>query len=404
MGFYSLPLDELSDYTGKPVQDLKENSYKTLEQMIKDMREAKYRARNAANATDKEFARLVLKYFQPMSILRPWFDDDDIVLACADTGVTERTLCSEHFVEPDAKIGRWATAEYKETAMRSVPQYDAHGRELMERATKKVDVYRVSNQYQGNCHGAAILRLLYGRYPDLEPFNFKAYGMSCGEKNYEIYPDNHVYVSLAALLSGDIDYIYFRNREYSAIYNNGAYTPKECEKRLKSEPVLNMLRIIAKAGSLERAAGHAPFVEREDGRFTHPYGLQEIAKSADGTIVLLMEPSQNTDRGDKKYKLSVHATCPVPVAAMVNEFLRMASASRVSIHVYDAFDVACENGIHLEGLCDEAAKHQAFTDLLANEACRNSPASTVFGWKRSSAIDLTVRLEGLYGMPEGGPS
>ena len=61
MGFYTLDLDALSEYSGTPVADLKKLSYEDLENKVKAMKEDKILRENKQNAEDKEYERLVLK-------------------------------------------------------------------------------------------------------------------------------------------------------------------------------------------------------------------------------------------------------------------------------------------------------------------------------------------------------
>ena len=93
-----------------------------LEAAIEAMKRDKFINQNNKNAQDKEYERLVIKYFTPFQFLRHWFDEREIVLACADSGITLRDLCSETNVEPGAKC-HYSKAEYLRTSFESVPQY-----------------------------------------------------------------------------------------------------------------------------------------------------------------------------------------------------------------------------------------------------------------------------------------
>ena len=261
MGLYSVDLDKLSAYNNTPVEKLKEKSYAELEKMEKEMNRKKFLEQNKKNAEDEEYERIVVKYFEPIAFLRNWFTEREIVLACANLGITERSLCSEMTVEPGHKCWR-DNAEYLRTSVEPVPQYDKQGNELMERKRKTMDVYRVASRYQSTCHGDVIKKLLYGRYPELEEFGFSAYGMSCGERVYEIYPKNNVYVGFTSLMTGNVDAILDRNRRYCKWYNNGRYSPDECEKAFREEGVRKMFDVIHSIGAKEKALGHSPICEQ----------------------------------------------------------------------------------------------------------------------------------------------
>ena len=99
MGLYSVDLDKLSAYNNTPVEKLKEKSYAELEKMEKEMNRKKFLEQNKKNAEDEEYERIVVKYFEPIAFLRNWFTEREIVLACANLGITERSLCSEMTVD-----------------------------------------------------------------------------------------------------------------------------------------------------------------------------------------------------------------------------------------------------------------------------------------------------------------
>lgn len=127
----------------------------------------------------------------------------------------------------------------------------------MDRKSEKVDVYRVKNSYQGLSHGKVIEYLLYNRYSELQKFKFKIYEYhEYRSQDYEIYPDNHIYVPFAALMSGDVDWILRRNREYCKKYNNGRYSPEECEKAFQTENAIEMFNMIRHVGEQERKLVH----------------------------------------------------------------------------------------------------------------------------------------------------
>lgn len=262
MGLYYIKLDELSEFSGLTIEQLKEKSYLDLEQMQKDMDREKFLEQNRQNSQDKEYERIVLKYFSPVNRLENWFTHKEIVYACADTGVTVGDICTEIFMEPGAKCG-YPNAEFLRTSVESVPQYDSHGRELRERKSRTVDVYRIANQYQTTKHGQVVLRLLYDRYPELKEFGFSAYGMNSTE--YEIYPGNGIYTGFIPLMMGNVDAILHRNRRYCEWYSNGRYSLPECEKAFRKKEAAKMFAAIRSVGKKEIGLGHTP-VKEQDGR------------------------------------------------------------------------------------------------------------------------------------------
>lgn len=241
---YHLELDALSEFTGISVEDLKQKSYKELEHMIYDMHQKKQMDKNKQNLNDEEFARVIEKYFTPLAFLKQWWSLEEIIIACAMTGISIRDLCQEMYVEVGCKC-HLNTSEYLRTSVESVPQYDKQGNELLQRRSMKVDVYRIKNRYQGLCHGKVIQYLLYQKYPELEQFKFAFYEYYGYENHkYEIYPANHIYVPFEDLMSKNIDGIIKRNEEYCKSYNHGAYSPEEWTKRLQSEETQQFFEVI----------------------------------------------------------------------------------------------------------------------------------------------------------------
>ena len=387
MGFYHLDLDALSKYTGINIEELKQKSYDELEKMIKDMESDKIIKRNNRNASDEEYERLVLKYFEPLSLLRHWFDEKEIVLACAHTGVSNHDLCQEMFVNPGDTCYR-SNNEFIRTSWESVPQYDAHGRELMERKRKQMDVYRIANQYQGLSHGQVILHLLYTHYPELSKFGFSAYGMS-GEWDYEIYPKNNIYTSLTALMSGDIDFILHRNREYCKSYNNGRYSPAECEKAFHTKEAQEMFNLICKIGEKENVAGHSMCTVNENGQLETAHGLVETKVSASNNIKLLQQEASRSPAGAQSaFKLA--CVTPYTVEQMLHEFIDMVKPTVVNVHICYVTDYLNEHGLNLK-MGPEEADHMNIKDDNGKDYSGYIVNST-FGWSFGNKHDLTIRI------------
>ncbi len=257
MGFYHLDLDALSKWANEPVESLKTRSYGELEELIAKMQADKIKNQNRKNAEDIEYERLVLKYLEPMGLLSPWFDEREIILACAHTGVTDRDLCSTAHCALGQEMADYnKKAEFLRESKESVDQFDAHGRRLAEPKWEMRRVYRVTNPYQGLRHGPVILDLLYGRYPALQPFAFSAYSASYDRNDsYEIYAKNSIYVPFTALMTGNVDAVIYRNRTYWKWYS-GKKGLVEAEERLRSEEGRALLSQIQAVGEQERILGH----------------------------------------------------------------------------------------------------------------------------------------------------
>lgn len=345
MGLYSLNLDRLSEFTGRAIEDLKKETYDALETMIADMEKQKFLEQNRKNSRDEEYERLVLKFFTPVKLLRHWFTDREIVLACANTGVTESGICGEVHVEPGRKCW-YPGAEFIRTSVEAVKQYDAHGRELMERSYEKRDVYRVANQYQGTRHGQVVLNLLYGRYPELSKYGFDAYSMD-GVSGYEIYPKNHIYVPFAALMGGDVDWILNRNREYCAWYNNGRMSTAECEKAFREDEAREMFDIIRRVGENERSLGHTGIEMMESGARVTAGGLITKKVSKSGYVALLMKNNKNCADKSEPFKLATAA--PYAADRLIAEFMEMMPGYGFKIIMAHNTDSLREHAVELRG-------------------------------------------------------
>lgn len=355
MGIYHLDLDRLSEHTKTSVEELKKLSYEKLELMMKDMEHAKFVERNNRNAKDEEYERLILKFFTPVPFLRHWFTDHEIVLACARTGVTDRDICQEFLVQPGQKPF-YNDAEYLRTSTEYVPQFDRQGRELAERERKVMDVYRVRNRYAGLSHGKVILELLYGRYPELEAFGFKAYEMSGSD--YEIYPKNGIYTSFTALMSGNVDAIIFRNRKYSAWFNNGRYSVKECEEAFHTEEAQEMFDMIRRIGENEASMGHAYDDVDDSGKIEGADGLVETHRSASGSFWLIREPEEKRKHNPgQKHRLRIGFGEPCLVGQFIDELLESNIPPVTEVRVCHVSDYLEEHAVVMT-----AGNHRAYGD------------------------------------------
>lgn len=239
-----IPFDDLSNYSGRSIDDLKAETYLRLEALTEQMKQEKANDRKNRNAKDEEFQRIVKKYFTMWDFLRKWWSEEKIILAVSrQAEVTD--LVSELEIRQNAPCP-YPKGEYITTRMGYLPRYTKNGEELASRERTRCDVYRIPNQYQASAHGRIILDLLYGRYPELKEFDFEAYGWYGYERDgYEIYPANKIYTPFAALMDGDIEAIKERNRSYARSYNHGEYTILSVAERLGSEEAEHYFDVIA---------------------------------------------------------------------------------------------------------------------------------------------------------------
>lgn len=381
MGFYHLDLDALAAYENMPVEKLKEKSYAELETMIEAMQEDKFIKQNNVNARDAEYKRLVLKYFKPVSLLSHWFSEDEIVYACAHTGITERDLCQEINVPVGSKYHHH-DSEFLRTDIAYVPQYDSRGRQLLNGKHEKRDIYRIAHQHQDLWHGKAVLYLLYHRYPELKKFKFSAYSLDAHD--YEIYPKNGIYTSLTAIMSGDIDWILYRNREYCKEYNNGRYTIKECEKAFRSEEAQDMFKVIRHIGKQEKALGHSIIHTDKNGGMVTAHGLVPRKIFAPTGMSFLVNPN-DTSQAAAKHPFKLPLLDPCTVGHLMESFISIPGHRATDIHVCHTEDY----------LGSHAAHFKASNDVLdiKESALFGLPVQDTFGWFDSRHIDFTIRID-----------
>lgn len=385
MGFHYLELDDLSAYTGIPVKELKKKPYVELESDIEVMKRDKFIKQNNQNAQDKEYERLVIKYFTPFRFLRRWFDEREIVLACADSGITLRDLCSETNVEPGAKC-HYSEAEYLRTSFESVPQYDNHGRELAERKREKRDVYRIVNPYQGTKHGDVVRKLLYDRYSELEKFGFSFYSMD--HTDYEIYPKNGIYVNFAAMMSGNVDAILFRNEEYCKWYNNGRYSLKGHKEAIVTDEAREMFDLIRRIGENEKAIGHTPVYTDRKGILCMPYGTK-FTQDKDDVRLFMEDRNQTGIATYRRFILDYPEN--TTVEKLVAAFHNMYSSRSMEITVAHKEDYLCDHAISVHingepGHCYVAMDPEKPDSSIC-------PVTNTFGYLRNGIVNLIIRTD-----------
>lgn len=376
-----IKLEELSEHFGIDIQTLKQKTYAELENLEKEMNHAKFMDQVARNAADQEYERLVLKYFYPVKLLENWFTKQEIVRACADMGITERDICGETFVEPGKKC-HYADAEFLRTSMEQVPQYDRHGRELMERAYKKMDVYRIAYQYQGCSHGKVILELLYDRYPELKEFGFSAYKMD--HISYEIYPKNGIYTNFTALMTGNVDAILHRNRTYCRWYNSGRYSPMECERAFQTEDASKMFDLISSIGYNERKLGHnIVSTDREQLVLDN----MPVAGTKKG-MYLFMDKDPSVSGNIQRFIVWTE-TVPVSLAQFLEGYVELMGESIqvTNLHMLTEKDWLGRNGSSI------TIKHYGADTLEFVSIPENKDVVGCFGYVAGVAAELTVRIK-----------
>lgn len=239
-----IPFDDLSEYFGRSIDDLKAETYLCLEELTEQMRREKAEDGRKRNAEDQEFHRIVKKYFTMWDFLRKWWSEEDIIMA-----VSRQAGVANLVEEKEIRQGThcpYGKAEYITTRMGFLPQYSRDGEELSEREYTKCDIYRIQNQYQTAVHGKIVLDLLYSMYPELKEFGFEAFGSySFEQDSYEIYPKNKIYTPFTALMEGDIEAIKERNRSYARSFNHGEYSILAVAERLGSEEAKHYFDVIA---------------------------------------------------------------------------------------------------------------------------------------------------------------
>ena len=237
-----IPFEELSEFYGLPIDQLKTKSYNDLETLTDQMKTQKAHNEALQNKNDKEYIRIVKKYLTPYAFLKQYFSEPDII-AAASKHASVRSLVNELPLPKGTKCSH-SNAEYIRTSIETLRQFDSHGHELLYGKPATCDVYRIPAKFQGLIHGNIILELLYNKYPQLKEFNFKAYEYHACNAAYEIYPDNHIYTPFEALLKKDIDAIIARNENYAASYNAGIYTKELTQERLKSDEAKHFFDVI----------------------------------------------------------------------------------------------------------------------------------------------------------------
>lgn len=222
-----IDFDELVKFYGMTVDELKAKSYLELEKMEAEMSNSK----SLEKLSDHNFQNAARKFLTCFEFLNQWFSEDEIIAAtCRNADMDDLT---EEYNLPVGMKCPYQKSEFLGTKQVTVREYDKRGREYLFGTKDMRDVYLIPNNAQGSlCHGKIILDLLYGRYPQLREFNFKAFGVDTREEFYEIYPENNIYTPFRALMEKNIEAIKKRNIEYAQFDD---FTLEKVEERLASK-------------------------------------------------------------------------------------------------------------------------------------------------------------------------
>lgn len=235
-------LNSLCEKTGLSVDLLENMTLKEIQSILKQKEVEEQKEQKEKKLADDRFLYLVKTYFTPYAYLQRWFSEPEINDACAEF-LTERDLVQEMKIKTDCRTPPKACPhgmEYVKTDYAYVQQYTKGGEPLLNQKRALCHIYITSNKYQHLRHGNVIKKLLYGRYPQLEPFDFEFYGV-WNPDYYELYPKNHIYVPFKALMEKDTDAIWDRNVSYWKSYNG---TEKDAIARMESEEGQFMLQTI----------------------------------------------------------------------------------------------------------------------------------------------------------------
>ena len=234
-----IDFEELGKFYVITMDELKAKSYFELEKMEAEMSNS----RSLKKLSDANFSYVARKFLICFEFLNQWFSEDEIIAAtCRNADMNDLT---EEYNFPVGMKCPYQKSEFLGTKQVTVREYDKNGREYLYGTKAMRDVYLIPNNAQGSlCHGKIILDLLYGRYPKLREFRFKAFGVGSREEFYEIYPENNIYTPFRALMGKDIEAIKKRNIEYAHFYHYGDFTIEKVEERLASKEAEDYFDVI----------------------------------------------------------------------------------------------------------------------------------------------------------------
>lgn len=248
---YNIDIYNLKKFYNLTDDQIKEHTINQLMKMQNDMLADKEKQAFEANKTDKEYKRIVKKYFEMFDFLSQYWSEDEIVAACAkhmkiSDIIEEKAIPCERIKVPCETYHQDQNYEYLRTSPEIVPRYTKSGEQLLFGETKTCHVYRKAHQYQSVKHGNIVLELLYNKYPELREFEFKAYTHSYYDNRpYEIYPDKiNCYTPFDAIMNKDIDSIIKRNEDYCKFYNHGEYNIESWERRVNTPEIQHYFNVI----------------------------------------------------------------------------------------------------------------------------------------------------------------
>lgn len=225
--FHFIPADDISEHFGISIEELKTKSYNELEQLEKQMNQEKYQADVKLRQTDLNFKRIVLTHYKMLPLMLRYWSLDNCLTAIANH-VTERDIITECPVSNPQSCEYYKTRyPYLGEKWASIPQFDNHGRELMERKRCICSIFETPNPYQHLRHGEPFKELLLQTYPELQAFESNIYGLhdSSSLDDYEIYihAGTSWYTPIKALMNADPEAIRQRTLTYAKSYSNDMY-------------------------------------------------------------------------------------------------------------------------------------------------------------------------------------
>ncbi|WP_370747160.1 hypothetical protein [Faecalibacillus intestinalis] len=245
----TINFDTLKSFYHITDETLNNSTINEILKMNNDMLIAKERERFETTKQDEEFKNAVMKYFTPFQMLSKYWTTDEIVRACAKhtsiSSIRQIMSISVNSLSNPQKFADNNHYEYIGIDWGNIRQFTKRGEELLYPKRCKCHNFYTPAKYQSTIHGKIILELLYSKYPELEEFQFAAYGFETYSFPYEIYPHTvDCYTPFEALLTGNIAAIIARNEDYCKSYNCGEYALAKWNERVKSPEMQHYFDVI----------------------------------------------------------------------------------------------------------------------------------------------------------------
>ena len=224
-----------------------------------------------------------------------------------------------------------------------------------------------------------IQKLLYDRYPELEKFEFSFYGMD--STSYEIYPKNGIYVNFAAMMSGNVDAILFRNEEYCKGYNNGRYSLNGHKEAIATDEAKEMFDLIRRIGEHEKAIGHSPIYKNNKD--------MDLMKEKDGVRLFMENHDRTGDAAYRRFILDYPEN--TTVEKLVAAFHNMYSSRSMEITVAHKEDYLCTHAVSIR-INGEPGHCYAAMDPGKPDSGM-CPVTNTFGYLRNGIANLIIRTD-----------